>query len=91
MKYFLNENWINDFTITELPIGAVLLSDDEWNNRHDLPNGATPLAPNYTQLRKNEYPPITDYIDGVVKGDKAQIEKYISDCLAVKIKFPKGE
>jgi len=39
--------------------------------------------------RVAEYPPITDYIDGVVKGDQAQIDKYIADCLAVKAKYPK--
>jgi hypothetical protein len=31
-----------------------------------------------------------DYLDGVVKGDQAQIDKYIADCLAVKVKYPKG-
>ena len=40
--------------------------------------------------RAKEYPPITDYIDGVVKNDQAQIDKYIADCLAVKAKYPKG-
>ena len=44
----------------------------------------------YIAKRTSEYPPITDYIDGVVKGDQAQIDKYIADCLAVKAKFPKG-
>jgi hypothetical protein len=44
----------------------------------------------YIAKRASEYPPITDYIDGVVKGDQAQIDKYIADCLAVKAKFPKG-
>jgi hypothetical protein len=44
----------------------------------------------YIVKRASEYPPITDYIDGVVKGDQAQIDKYIADCLAVKAKFPKG-
>lgn len=43
----------------------------------------------YAQKRVAEYPPITDYIDGVVKGDQAQIDKYIADCLAVKAKYPK--
>lgn len=47
--------------------------------------------PNAYQLKRSyEYPPITDYLDGVVKGDQAQIDKYISDCLAVKAKYPKG-
>lgn len=44
----------------------------------------------YQRDRKNEYPPITDYLDGVVKGDQAQIDKYIADCLAVKARYPKG-
>ena len=44
----------------------------------------------YIAKRASEYPPITDYIDGVVKNDQAQIDKYIADCLAVKAKFPKG-
>jgi hypothetical protein len=43
----------------------------------------------YKFARASEYPPITDYIDGVVKGDQAQIDKYIADCLAVKAKYPK--
>jgi len=44
----------------------------------------------YIAKRAAEYPPITDYIDGVVKGDQKQIDKYIADCLAVKAKYPKG-
>jgi len=45
----------------------------------------------YIAKRAAEFPPITDYIDGVVKGDQAQIDKYIADCLAVKAKYKKGE
>lgn len=41
------------------------------------------------ELRSNEYPPMSDYLDGIVKGDQAQVDKYISDCLAVKAKYPK--
>jgi hypothetical protein len=44
----------------------------------------------YKAKRAKEYPPITDYIDGVVKGDQAQIQAYIDDCLAVKAKYPKA-
>lgn len=44
----------------------------------------------YKFQRAAEYPPITDYIDGVVKGDQAQIQAYIDACLAVKAKYPKG-
>ena len=44
----------------------------------------------YKAKRASEYPPITDYLDGVVKGDQAQIDKYIADCQAVKAKYPKA-
>lgn len=44
----------------------------------------------YKYQRQQEYPPITDYIDGIVKGDNAQIQAYIDACLAVKEKYPKG-
>jgi hypothetical protein len=44
----------------------------------------------YKAKRASEYPPITDYLDGVVKGDQAQIDKYIADCQAVKVKYPKA-
>ena len=47
-------------------------------------------AVQYQRSRSTEYPPITDYLDGVVKGDQAQIDKYIADCQAVKAKYPKG-
>jgi hypothetical protein len=39
--------------------------------------------------RAKAYPPISDYLDGIIKGDTAQVQKYINDCLAVKAKFPK--
>ena len=43
----------------------------------------------YKAKRAAEYPPMTDYLDGVVKGDQAQIDAYIAACLAVKAKYPK--
>lgn len=47
-------------------------------------------AKQYQRQRALEYPPITDYLDAVVKGDQAQIDKYIADCQAVKAKYPKA-
>jgi len=44
----------------------------------------------YIGKRQAEYPPFTDYLDGIAKGDQAQINKYIADCQAVKAKYPKG-
>ena len=43
----------------------------------------------YQRDRANEYPDFKEYLDGIVKGDQAQIDKYIADCLAIKTKYPK--
>lgn len=45
----------------------------------------------YRRLRAAEYPDFKEYLDGVVKGDQAQIDAYIAACLAVKDKYPKPE
>jgi hypothetical protein len=44
----------------------------------------------YKDKRATEYPSFTDYLDGIVKGDNAQVQAYIDACLAVKAKYPKG-
>ena len=46
-------------------------------------------AKEYQRKRKAEYPPMADYLDGIVKNDQTQIDKYIADCKAVKEKYPK--
>jgi len=46
-------------------------------------------AAEYQRLRAAEYPDMADYLDGVVKDDQAQIDAYITACLAVKAKYPK--
>lgn len=43
----------------------------------------------YKAQRAKAYPPITDYLDGIVKGDAAQVQAYIDACMAVKQEFPK--
>lgn len=48
-------------------------------------------AQEYARKRAAEYPPMTDYLDGIVKGDDAQIQAYIDACLAIKAKYPKPE
>jgi len=44
----------------------------------------------YKDKRATEYPSFTDYLDGIVKGDNAQVQAYIDACLAIKAKYPKG-
>ena len=66
-----------------LPEGSVAITDEEAEALRPV------YIPTYAQKRAAEYPPYTDYLDGVVKADQAQIDKYIADCLAVKAKYPK--
>jgi len=47
-------------------------------------------ALDYADKRRAEYPPITDYLDAVVKNDQAAIDAYIATCQAVKAKYPKS-
>lgn len=48
-------------------------------------------ASEYQRQRAAEYPPMADYLDGIVKGDQAQVQAYIDACIAVKAKYPKPE
>jgi len=58
---------------------------------YDLSAAEALVAANaYKAQRARKYPPINDYLDGVVKGDQAQIDAYIAACRAVKEKYPKG-
>ncbi len=61
------------------------VTDEEWKVIEE----ANKPIPTYADLRRKEYPPMADYLDGIVKGDQKQIDKYIADCLAVKAKYPK--
>ena len=70
----------------ELPSEELLLQtiDDVYDETI-----AELTATEYQRLRAVEYPDFKDYLDGVVKGDQAQIQAYIDACLAVKAKYPK--
>ncbi len=57
----------------------------------NTPAPYTSPATDYKQQRAAEYPPIADYLDAVVKNDQVVIVKYIEDCNAVKLKYPKPE
>ena len=79
---YSNVVYINDgtgaFDKDNNPVAIDLSAVNAWTD----PNA-------YKYKRASEYPPMTDYLDGIVKGDQAQIDKYIADCLAVKAKYPK--
>ena len=72
----------------------VIHSDDAKPTEQECTDGVAELqaeydSQEYARSRALEYPPATDYLDGIVKGDQAQVDKYIADCQAVKDKYPK--
>ena len=69
--------------------GLVAISDAEADAIRSANQQATFNALSYADKRRSEYPPMTDYLDGIVKGDQAQVQAYIDACLAVKAKYPK--
>ena len=44
-----------------------------------------------SDLRKNAYPQMADYLDAIIKNDTAALQVYIDKCLAVKAKYTKLE
>lgn len=68
-----------------LPPGAVQSEEEVISGA----NGGLYVKSDYANLRRSEYPDFRVYLDGIVKGDQAQIQAYIDACLAVKAKYPK--
>ena len=71
--------WING--TAPIPANQILAKQQELITEYN--------SNQYQRDRSKEYPDFKDYLDGIVKGDQAQINKYIADCLAVKAKYPK--
>jgi hypothetical protein len=65
--------------------------EEAEQDRLDAKYAAEKNTTQYKKDRAAEYPPMADYLDGMVKGDQAQIDSYIAACLAVKAKYPKPE
>lgn len=78
-------HWLDDVESEYLlPAGSVQITDEEAESLRPQPEPLT-----YKELRAVEYPDFRDYLDGIVKGDQAQVQAYIDACLAVKAKYPK--
>jgi hypothetical protein len=82
------EDGSQDFLIKE---DMVQITHEQHMAELDAQRQAALDARPYTEKRQAEYPSFFEYLDGVIKGDQAQIDKYIADCLAVKAKYPKPD
>jgi len=95
--------YTNEPGYPDLPSNPILISDTDAETlkagftEFAYVNNAVVSSPlsaeaktySYVEDRAAAYPPIQDYIDGIVKGDTAQVQTYINACLAVKAKYPK--
>lgn len=95
MKYYKDANgevfaYEDDGSQDDLIGDKILLREDEVATAQATAYQNRINALPYAEARRMEYPPITDYIDGVVKGDQSQINAYIQACLSVKAKYPKS-
>jgi hypothetical protein len=73
-----------------IPKDYVAVADSEVADIHAARAQAAADTLTYAQKRRAEYPPVTDYLDAVVKGDQTAIAAYIAACQAVKAKYPKS-
>lgn len=71
--------------VNEVPAGFDFTYCQQWG----LTINAEVVARVVQDLRAKAYPPMSDYLDGIVKNDTAQIQTYLSACLAVKQAYPK--
>jgi len=96
MKYYKNSS--NEIFAYELdgsqdhviPKEYIAISKAQADELIAISNQATFAALDYANKRRAEYPPVTDYLDAVVKGDQTGIAAYIAACQAVKAKYPKS-
>ena len=76
--------------VTNHPDGTQTTEVVDWTAEENAAHAAADAIA-WKGSREQAYPPHTDYLDGIVKGDQAQVDKYIADCLAVKALYPKGD
>lgn len=95
MKYYKNS--VNEIFAYELdgsqdhviPKDYIAITDAEADKIRSANTQSRFATLDYAEKRRAEYPPVTDYLDAMVKGDQAGIDTYIRACQAVKAKYPK--
>lgn len=66
------------------------LFEQAFSNQNVLEIKKAADLKNIQGQRKNEYPPMADFLDAWVKQDQEALELYRQKCLDVKIKYPKS-
>lgn len=85
--------WLNGWVFEDVPPPVEPLTISQTPPVPTEPPTEPAVEPEmtYADRRRAEYPDFYEYVDGIVKGDTAQVQSYIDACLAVKAKYPKPE
>lgn len=91
-SFFKDEkNIVYAYDETQTPKdGLTPITEEEKDEIHRIERENYFNSLPYTEKRRSEYPPIQDYIDGIVKNDQEQVDQYIAKCLSIKAKYPKS-
>jgi hypothetical protein len=93
MKYYkqlLSGQVVQLDTQDPVPEDAVEISQEDFESAQTGGKSKTSFEQHSWEVKRRlSYPPFTDYLDGIVKGDQAQIDAYIAACQAVKAQYPK--
>ena len=98
MKALVFKNIVEQVEESEFPVASEMIwmdCTDECKSGWLLKDGVliappVPAGKTYAENRSKEYNMILgEYLDGIVKNDQDQIDKYIEDCKAIKAKWPK--
>ena len=99
MKALILDNKVVDISEEKFPVAPAMSWIDDvpeevqagWTVENgELIAPPPPYEKTYAEKRRKEYNAILgEYLDGIVKDDQAQIDKYIADCKAIKTKYPK--
>ena len=81
--------WNGVWVVEDVPVVVAEVEAITEEIQQSVPEPPVNDTPQWFIDRVRNYPDIAVYLDGVVKGDQAQIDAYIAACLAVKAKYPK--
>jgi hypothetical protein len=90
-SYFKDDrNIVYAYDETQTPKeGLIAITEEEKDEIHRIEREKEFDSLSYANKRLSKYPPMQDYIDGIVKNDQKQIDEYIAKCLLIKSQYPK--
>lgn len=83
--------WNGVWVVEDAPVVVAEVEAITEEIQQSVPEPPVNDTPQWFIDRVKNYPDIAVYLDGVVKGDQAQVDAYIAACLSVKAMYPKPD